>query len=407
MALDVFFQGIASPARFIGADFLVDLLSRIAIGWPYRTGSAVTGPDPFYTIRAVPDRNRLCCQSRADPERIRHLDPLNALCDLVAALAAELPLNDNGLICLHAAAVRVSGRVLVFPNVRRAGKSTLSVALAAAGHELIGDDVVPLVFDAESRAEAMALGIAPRLRLPVPKDLPSEFRAWLAGATGVENRQYHYAGMPDQPRHGARFPVSALVILDRKDEPVPARIMPATADRAMDVLLYQNFSRDRHSGDVLCRVAGMLSACPAYVLTYSDLGAAVRCLETAIPGPAGLVSSGHRTPEQPFRLANLRGVKVPSLTPTLALMQRPATEVQRIGATTYLADADGKAIHRLDPLAAAVWDLLSEPSTREELAAILSEAFPDAGKDRIASDLDALLLKWAEVGLIALAGAAE
>lgn len=404
MALDVFFQGIASPARFIGADSLVDLLPGIAIGWSYRTVSAVSGAEPFYSISAVSDSNRLTCNSRADPDRIRHLDPLNALCDMLAALAVELPLNDSRLICLHAAAVRVSGQVLVFPNVRRAGKSTLAVALSAAGHTLLGDDVVPLAFDAEGRADAVALGLAPRLRLPVPENLPSEFRAWLAGAAGVKNRQYHYASMPDQPRHGTRFPVSAFVILDRKEEPVPARIVAATADQAMDVLLYQNFSRDRHSGDVLRRIATMLSRCPVQVLTYSDLAGAVQCLETAFPGPEDPAAPGITTAAQPFRLANLQVGKAPVLTPTLALMQRPATELQRIGATTYLADADGRAIHRLDPLSAAVWDLLSEPATPEELAAILSEAFPDTGMDRIRSDLDTLLLKWAEAGLVAVAG---
>ena len=45
---------------------------------------------------------------------------------------------------LHAAAVTVSGRCVVFPGAKGSGKSTLAAALVAAGAEFVTDDYAPL-----------------------------------------------------------------------------------------------------------------------------------------------------------------------------------------------------------------------------------------------------------------------
>lgn len=402
MAQDIFFQGIASPARIVGAGDLVAELPVVAVGWSLSV--AVIDPvlTPFFTISAEVGSEKLACQSRFQPGKTRRLDKLNAICDLMAALALALPEADAQLICLHAAAVKVAGQVLIFPNTRRAGKSTLSVALALAGEQVIGDDVVPLGFDSDGRAHAHGMGISPRLRLPLPSTVTPEFRAGVASAGGMKNAQYHYIRLPDQPAQGARFPVGAFVILDRQDDPVPARIEKVSPDRAMDVLLYQNFTRDRHSGDVLRGVAGMLRARPVFRLTYSDLEGAVRCLQSTFanaPEPLDVPLS-----LTPFRLADLAPYPRCRITPAERLRARPGTERQVIGDRLYLADVRGQAIHRLDPLAMLIWDLLADPATPEELEALLAEAFPDADTGQIAADLGKLLRKWAKAGLTEAAG---
>lgn len=404
MAQDIFFAGIASPARLVGADQLAGMLPDIAFGWPYRLAAADPALNPFFTIDAVPDSKLFLCQNHHDPAApTRKLDGLNALCDLFAALAFALPTADARLICLHAAAVSVGGQLLIFPNVRRAGKSTLSVALALAGHGLLGDDVVPLSFDAQGRAMAHGMGIAPRLRLPLPESAPPAFRAAVEAARGVRNRQYRYLRVDGQPGWEARVPVGAFVILDRRDEPVAARIAKVSPDQAMDVLLHQNFTRDRHSGDVLRRIAGLLGSRPAYRLSYSDLDDAVGCLAAEFPpGADGLPEAGAA---QPFRLADFEAPRPPHALPAQGVRQRAGTEVQLIGETLYLADAEGLAIHRADPLAAAIWGLLSEPSTETELLAILSAAFPATPSGQIAGDLRVLLRSWAAKGLIETASA--
>ena len=54
-------------------------------------------------------------------------------------------LKRHGLYCLHAAGLSINGRAILIPGTSGAGKSTLAVALARAGFEFLGDDMLFLV----------------------------------------------------------------------------------------------------------------------------------------------------------------------------------------------------------------------------------------------------------------------
>lgn len=56
-----------------------------------------------------------------------------------------LILRLRGTTCLHASAVEMHGRALIFPGEEGAGKSTTAAALARRGHAVLSDDVVALV----------------------------------------------------------------------------------------------------------------------------------------------------------------------------------------------------------------------------------------------------------------------
>ncbi len=400
MTLDVVFQGMDAPLRLHGAKDVFALLPKVAVGWPFDCRAADLGAVPFFSIRSVPEDPLFLCQSHVEAKPARLLDPVNAVCDAMAALALALPARDDRLICLHAAGVAMAGRLVVFPSVRRAGKSTLSVALARAGHALYGDDVLPLSFSIENRVRGHAMGIAPRLRVPLSDTLPGDFREWVDRVDGPRNRQYKYLALARQPLHGMSLPVGAFVILDRQDDPVAAHLSPVTPDIAMDALLHQNFTRDRHSADILRAIATILSAQPVFRLVYADLSDAVECLETAFarwpdrdpPDAAGLA--------QRFRSADFTGRPRARGMPDSAVGQRRGTLVRAIGDRLYLADAEGRAIHRLDPLATAIWEVLEDTATALELEAMLAAAFPDTDRDRISVDLRHILERFVEAGLI-------
>jgi hypothetical protein len=76
-----------------------------------------------------------------------------------------------------------------------------------------------------------------------------------------------------------------------------------------------------------------------------------------------------------------------------------------IGETLYLADPEGQAIRKMDPLAAVIWGLISEPSTEAELVDILTAAYPGTDRGQIAADLTVLLRSWAVSGLIEVVSA--
>jgi hypothetical protein len=239
------------------------------------------------------------------------------------------------------------------------------------------------------------MGVAPRLRLPLPEDLPAVFRTWVESIPGPRNRQYHYLRLPGQPAHGETLPIGAFVLLDRNDAPAPACLTPVQPDAAMDALLHQNFTRDRHSGEVLAAMAATLSATPVWRLTYSALDEAVSCLEAHFDEwPVADAPDGA---ERRFEGARLDYRSMP-LGPRV--VQRRGRVERRIGEVLYLADPEGRAIQRMDPLAAAIWGMLEEPATPGELEETLVEAFPDTPRERIGTDLRALLLRLAEAGLI-------
>ena len=57
-----------------------------------------------------------------------------------------LVLRLRGITCLHASAVSVEGRAIVFVGDAGAGKSTIAAAFALRGHRVLSDDIVALSF---------------------------------------------------------------------------------------------------------------------------------------------------------------------------------------------------------------------------------------------------------------------
>jgi hypothetical protein len=402
LAQDIVLQGLKAPLRLLGAGAVEQLLPGIATGWPFHLRPADPAARPFFTITAQPGAALFRCENHVEPAPARQLDALNAACDAMAGLAQAFAAEDAHLLCLHAAGVEMAGRLVVFPNVRRAGKSTLAAAMAHAGHRVFSDDVLPLTFPPDGLPNGLAMGIAPRLRLPVTETASADFRAWVSATPGPQNRQYKYLMLADQPAAGERLPLGAFVILDRQTQDGPAQLAPVNPDVAMDALLHQNFTRDRHSGDILTTIAATLSRLPVYRLTYSDLASAVTCLRSAFSGWPDPKRDPTPDPSAPAMIFRLADVSAPPPAPALdqLLSQRPATIARVIGDTLYLADPDGRAIHRMDPLAAAIWDMLDSPITAPELEALLSNAFAATDRSRIASDLRALLAAFADAGLI-------
>jgi hypothetical protein len=317
----------------------------------------------------------------------------------VVGLALALPAEHPNLLCLHAAAVAMAGRLMIFPNVRRAGKSTLSAALARAGHPLFSDDIVPLSFAPDGTAFGHAMGLAPRLRLPLPEALGQGFRDWAEGVAGPRNRQYLYLTLPEQPPQGTVLPLGAFVFLDRRDEAGPARLERLAPEAAMDALLFQNFTRDRHSGDILRLMAAVLQTRPTFRLTYHDLDSAVSSLQATFAEWRDPCPDQGETVR--FRLAELGAPDLPKAPEDSLLRQRAGTVEVWLGKRLFLADVEGRAIHGIDPIGAIVWQVLAEPTRPYEIAELLAEAFPDAGHDRITADVQRLLTQFRDAALIA------
>jgi hypothetical protein len=140
----------------------------------------------------------------------------NLVVDLVEAYLLAHPSN----LCLHCGAAEFAGRLVVFPSRSRAGKSTLMARLAQGGMRIYTDDVLPLV---NGERDGRSLGIAPRLRLPLPERASSALRGFVNEHSVLRDDDYAYLRQPSPAcaAFGATAPLGAAVLLDRQEDGPP------------------------------------------------------------------------------------------------------------------------------------------------------------------------------------------
>ena len=80
--------------------------------------------------------------------------------------------------------------------------------------------------------------------------------------------------------------------------------------------------------------------------------------------------------------------------------QRANLSCRQAGQSLFLTDSHGNRIFRLDGTGAVVWQLLSEPLSRDEALSLLIETFPGVPKARIRHELKQLFQALFEARLI-------
>lgn len=109
-------------------------------GWTYRSASdALLSVAEVGRFQVRDGREMLVAADAQTPAEVVRLFLLGAVLGVL--------LHQRGLLVLHASAVAVAGRALVFVGDSGAGKSTLAAALQRRGHPVVADDVVALRTD--------------------------------------------------------------------------------------------------------------------------------------------------------------------------------------------------------------------------------------------------------------------
>jgi len=395
------FEGLDHPVALEEVAPLTPLISTILEAWPHQDTETPASSPPFVSLRPLGED--LWQVTTADAGQApRRWDGLNAVCDLVAEMAWERLRSDPGLLCLHAAAVDFGGRLVVFPNARRAGKSTQAIALARLGLPLYTDDFLPLQIEADSGlCSGVANGVLPRLRLPLYDGVSPEFRTAMDRDPGPANRQYKYlSDLPVAP-WGESCPLGAMVVLDRQNAPTPPALCPIAREDALASLVAQNFARTRHAGAILRTIDLVTRHMPIYRLRYHCAEEAAAHL-VSHPALQGLAAT--RLPEvaQDDRLAPLErpAPAATVLAPDQGYQQAHGVTATMAGADCFLADGSGRGIFRLNPVSSAIWSLLEEPTDLAEVTEILCAAYPDVPADRISADCARLMRDLAQAQLI-------
>lgn len=403
--LHIHYHALDRPARLVHPDVLLPLVSAVVKAWPAELTAAAPDADPFVTLRPLETGTWELDAHLGDGAR--SFDPVNAVCDFVAELSWERIRSHPDLLCLHAAGVDFSGRLVLFPSARRAGKSTLAAALARLGHRLYSDDFVPVEIAApDGLVQGHANGIAPRLRLPLPDDSSAAFRDWVGADPGPANSQYKYLATAPLAPANETLPLGAIVVLDRQDEGPAPRLEPIPPEEALSRLILQNFARATHAGDILRATRAITAGLPTFRLTYRDFEAAADFLHRA-PELAGLDVAHITGPRPEGRMAvlpeELAAENLVFDTGT-AYVQRPGLTKTGAGDDWFLADGDGTSIHRLNAGSALIWRLVEEPMRLDDLVAVIGELYPDAGAEQVAADAERTLRAFLSHRLIEPSG---
>jgi serine kinase of HPr protein (carbohydrate metabolism regulator) len=231
-----------------------------------------TGRPTVLTIRRDEDGWQLADQSGVSPcESLRTEEEVAQYAEWMAYSAtirhATLPL------LLHSGAVARNGVAVLLPNVSGAGKTTLTLALAARGWLPLTDDICPLV---ERDGELVAIGCRRCCHL-TPHSLAA-LRAQgvtLEGPLGGMSLYFY------RPRDWAEpAPVRAIVI-PRYASESPTRFAPITQAECLGQLMHMTFPQEDIPAYERRRTAARLAArVRGFTLTYSALEEALDVFET-------------------------------------------------------------------------------------------------------------------------------
>ena len=194
------FAGVAHPVILPDDALLMDGLARVTHGWTVAVSPA-QGPQTdgaAYTC-LVPEPAGYLLHSTHLDAPLSGLPVASAICGILADLAQSWFSQRSGSLALHCAAARIGGRLVAFAGSARAGKSTLAARLTAEPDmQVFCDDVLPIDAD----GTALALGTAPRLRLPLPKGVSQSFRAHVQRHLGPSDGRYGYVVADTIAPHG-------------------------------------------------------------------------------------------------------------------------------------------------------------------------------------------------------------
>jgi hypothetical protein len=133
--------------------------------------------------------------------------------------------HQRGLFPLHAASLRIGGRIVAVAGHSGSGKSTLAWALTQRGHQLLSDDVTVLRTSPE--APPVTLPAWPRLKLW--RDALDRFGIAAADLARVRDGMEKYDLCPQAEIAPAPAPLDGIIMLDKGAEVVLLRQSPMAA----------------------------------------------------------------------------------------------------------------------------------------------------------------------------------
>jgi hypothetical protein len=171
-----------------------------------------------------------------------------------------------------------------------------------------------------------------------------------------------------------------------------------SAAEVLRQVIWQNFAREAESPEILVVLSQLVASSERLRLRYDRAEDAVRLLRNRFSDWSSHSGNMQYNKVMPGGQANV----VLQLSPGCYL-RKPDISIVQIEDQVFLADAQGAAIHHLNSIGTAIWSLLAEPMTVDEMTKLLISAFPDHQPGSIESDLGDLIDEFLSKNLL-LAG---
>jgi hypothetical protein len=395
-------DGVKAPILLCDCDELLPTLAAVLGSWRFCILEAAD-QTACETASAISVLGRLNSYQIASPwldEPVVERTEVGAVFSLSAELCRAFAEERPERPCLHCAAVETDGRLILFPNSENAGKSTLVTNLVARGLRLFADDVLAI---SEISQHGLSLGVAPRLRLPLPPSAGASFHAFVESHRGPCDEEFLYLALPaaQLASHGHAAPLGAIILLDRRPY-APVQLMPLARGRALRQLIVQNFAPGGTSVATIDRLYALIDSTACFALTYSGLEAAADFLsdrfsvalapwrQQPIEQQQGK-SQGEITVEVPSRLIRPRVAR---------FTQAPGVTLRAVDNDIFLMKPDDEAVFHLNAMAASLWHLLEQPTTIATAIAAVRQVFPGADARRVKHDVRNIFDALQQGGLI-------
>ncbi|EPX78955.1 hypothetical protein thalar_01771 [Litoreibacter arenae DSM 19593] len=282
------FGPYASLVEFDDCDDLLEGFKSILRGWHVREVSEQGTPPPIIRFSKRDGRFQWQSERLPPPDDWSPRGPrkvMDGVADFHYRFLDWHALEFTNQFCLHCAAVRVGGGLVIFPSGKKAGKSTLVTELALRGYQIFCDDVLPIELGGN---DGLAMGILPRLRLPLPENISPDHSRFVDRRMGLADRYAAYINFrpSELAAFGTTAPIRAIVLLRRSDAPVSARLLPAGRAETLARMIDQNFATHLSPTLIFDEMSALMDRAELRTLEFSDVGQAAQCIAETYGGGA-------------------------------------------------------------------------------------------------------------------------
>jgi hypothetical protein len=269
------FHPFSQPVSFTDCAELVEHIAARLAGWrvtPRHTEKPgeEPGEEPAAVINvAMRGPKYVLTSDRLDEEEV-YRPTAHIICAFLVELLDAINAEMTDSLYLHAGAVEIDGKLIVYPASGKTGKSTLTAQMARAGARIHSDDVVPIHL---STGLGWSMGIETRIRLPLPDTIAPETRSWIEAHQAIASHRMAYIGLASTGPgslvpFGETRPIGAFVRLNRAEDVTPG-LSPCPRPDMIRQMYRQHFRDKLSSLDLITCLDNVTRNTPCWQLNYS------------------------------------------------------------------------------------------------------------------------------------------